>query len=645
MSPDSSATWFDTNQRYLTLSLARIRALLERRAGGDSAAVGLADEAELHTLAASMSIPPALRALCSLFGLSAFERDILLLCVGMELDSQFVGLVAPLNAPTFSLALSILPEAHWSALTPVAPLRRWRLVEIGAGNGLTQSPLRIDEPILHYLTGTGYTDERLSGYVETLPPAGEVVPSHQAAAEQLATAWSNGANSSALPIIQLCGMDGSARHQVAATASAMLGLGLSGMRANTIPASPVEVEALMRLWERQAILGNQVLLLNCEEGELTHAMHWIEAARFPLILSTRERIPVNGRQVLTYEIRKPTSTEQGRLWRQSLGPAATRLNGYIDQLTGHFDLDVNSIESISANILKANPDPAKDLGADLWQACRAQSHPRLGELAQHIQCMAVWNDLVLPATQLQTLREVSIHVRQRMKIYEVWGFAAKSARGLGISALFSGASGTGKTMAAEVLANELQLDLYRIDLSQVVSKYIGETEKNLRRVFDAAEQGGAILLFDEADALFGKRSEVKDSHDRYANVEISYLLQRMESYRGLAILTTNLKDAIDTAFLRRIRFVVQFPFPDSNQRAEIWRHIFPSQTPTDGLDVDRLARLSVAGGNIRNIALHAAFLAADSGEPVRMNHLLRAARAEYTKLEKPLSEAEIGGWA
>jgi SpoVK/Ycf46/Vps4 family AAA+-type ATPase len=246
---------------------------------------------------------------------------------------------------------------------------------------------------------------------------------------------------------------------------------------------------------------------------------------------------------------------------------------------------------------------------------------------------------------LQTLREVSIHVRQRMKIYEEWGFAAKSARGLGISALFSGASGTGKTMAAEVLANELQLDLYRIDLSQVVSKYIGETEKNLRRVFDAAEQGGAILLFDEADALFGKRSEVKDSHDRYANVEISYLLQRMESYRGLAILTTNLKDAIDTAFLRRIRFVVQFPFPDSNQRAEIWRHIFPSQTPTDGLDVDRLARLSVAGGNIRNIALHAAFLAADSGEPVRMNHLLRAARAEYTKLEKPLSEAEIGGWA
>ncbi len=178
----------------------------------------------------------------------------------------------------------------------------------------------------------------------------------------------------------------------------------------------------------------------------------------------------------------------------------------------------------------------------------------------------------------------------------------------------------------------------------MVSKYIGETEKNLRRVFDAAEEGGAILLFDEADALFGKRSEVKDSHDRYANVEVSYLLQRMETYRGLAILTTNVKEAIDTAFLRRIRFVVRFPFPDGGQRAEIWRRIFPGQTPTEGLDVERLARLGVTGGNIRNIALYAAFLAADAGEPVRMSHLLRAAQAEYAKLEKPMAESEIGGW-
>jgi SpoVK/Ycf46/Vps4 family AAA+-type ATPase len=242
------------------------------------------------------------------------------------------------------------------------------------------------------------------------------------------------------------------------------------------------------------------------------------------------------------------------------------------------------------------------------------------------------------------LREVAIHVRRRRTVYDDWGFAARGRRGLGISALFSGPSGTGKTMAAEVLARELRLDLYRIDLSAVVSKYIGETEKNLRKVFDAAEEGGAILLFDEADALFGKRSEVKDSHDRYANIEVSYLLQRMEAYRGLAILTTNLKDALDTAFLRRLRFLVQFPFPDAAQRADIWRRVFPRETPTEGLNADKLARLSVAGGNIRNIALAAAFLAADEGTPVRMPHLLRAARGELAKIERPFSESEVRGW-
>jgi SpoVK/Ycf46/Vps4 family AAA+-type ATPase len=199
-------------------------------------------------------------------------------------------------------------------------------------------------------------------------------------------------------------------------------------------------------------------------------------------------------------------------------------------------------------------------------------------------------------------------------------------------------------MAAEVIARELRLDLYRIDLSQVVSKYIGETEKNLRRVFDAADQGGAILLFDEADALFGKRSEVKDSHDRHANIEVSYLLQRMECYRGLAILTTNKQSDLDTAFLRRIRFMVQFPFPDAAGRAEIWRRIFPAATPRDGLDPVRLSCLNVAGGNIRNIALHAAFHAAEAGEPVKMQHILRAAETEFTKLERSWNPEDHRDW-
>jgi SpoVK/Ycf46/Vps4 family AAA+-type ATPase len=258
--------------------------------------------------------------------------------------------------------------------------------------------------------------------------------------------------------------------------------------------------------------------------------------------------------------------------------------------------------------------------------------------------MATWDDLVLPESVLALLREIAIHVRQRTRVYEHWGMASKGRRGLGISALFAGASGTGKTMAAEVLANELRLDLYRIDLSSLVSKYIGETEKNLRKVFDAADDGGTILLFDEADALFGKRSEVKDSHDRYANIEVSYLLQRMEAYRGLAILTTNMKEDLDSAFLRRIRFIVQFPFPDPVQRLEIWRSVFPMDTPTQGLDLSLLAQLNVAGGTIRNIALNAAFLAADANEPVQMKHLLRSARSEYIKLDQPLTQGEVRGW-
>jgi SpoVK/Ycf46/Vps4 family AAA+-type ATPase len=251
---------------------------------------------------------------------------------------------------------------------------------------------------------------------------------------------------------------------------------------------------------------------------------------------------------------------------------------------------------------------------------------------------------VLPEASITSLRTIAAQVRQRAKVYREWGFAENGDRGLGIAALFSGGSGTGKTLAAEVLANELQLDLFRVDLAALVSKFIGETEKNLAKVFDAAEVSGAILLFDEADALFGKRSEVRDSHDRYANLEVSYLLQRIETYRGLAILTTNLKQSIDTAFQRRIRFVVHFPFPDVEARSAIWQRIFPVRTPTLALDVSKLARLSLSGGHIRNLALNAAFLAADEGDVVSMRHLHSAAETEFAKLEKPLPRNEVGDW-
>jgi SpoVK/Ycf46/Vps4 family AAA+-type ATPase len=347
---------------------------------------------------------------------------------------------------------------------------------------------------------------------------------------------------------------------------------------------------------------------------------------------------------LRFTVNRPLAIEQKQLWTHALGEHAARLNGALDAIVTQFRVSTE-VMAHAAEALRAQPAAACDVERQVWHACRDSIRHRLDDLAQRVEPVATWDDLVLPDAQLATLRQVVAHVGHRLKVFEEWGFAGKSARGLGISVLFTGESGTGKTMAAEVLANALHLDLYRIDLASMVSKYIGETEKNLRRVFDAAEDSGTILLFDEADALFGKRSEIKDSHDRYANIEVSYLLQRMEAYRGLAILTTNLKGALDVAFQRRLRFIVRFPFPDQALRERIWRGSFPSLTPLDRIDHRKLAQLNVAGGHIRNIAVNAAFIAAEAGLPLGMNHLLQAARSEGVKRERPFSDAEMRGWA
>jgi hypothetical protein len=381
------------------------------------------------------------------------------------------------------------------------------------------------------------------------------------------------------------------------------------------------------------------MAVSADAEALRRLAAFVDGLRATVIVASSEPVSLGRRGSARIDVARPTPAEQRVLWERLLGESSAPLNGALDALIAHFDLPRHAIAAASREASGEAP-----LETALWRACRAQSRPRLDDLAQRIEPVAGWGDIVLPATQLEILGEIAAHVRGRARVYHEWGFARKSTRGLGVSALFEGASGTGKTMAAEVLALELDLDLYRIDLSQVVSKYIGETEKNLRRLFDAAETGAAILLFDEADALFGKRSEVKDSHDRYANIEVSYLLQRMEAYRGLAILTTNARDAIDQAFMRRIRFVVSFPFPDEAQRAEIWRRVFPAETPTEAIDHRALARLSLPGGSIRNIALAAAFVAADERSPVRMSHLARAAARECAKLERPLTEAEVQAW-
>jgi hypothetical protein len=405
------------------------------------------------------------------------------------------------------------------------------------------------------------------------------------------------------------------------------------------------------LWERETALTQSVLLVDCEGTEpgdgarFDAARRFLDTYRGPLFLACRQRLNIPQRPVFSVDVEKPGSAEQKDLWMSCLGERSAEAGDALDTLVAHFHLGAHLIRSVSDEASdEALAADGNGLPQDLWNICRAQSRPRLDELAQRITSNAGWTDLVLPDSQSQALREICAQARNRGTVHEEWGFRGKDQRGLGVSALFAGPSGTGKTLASEVLANDLRLDLYRVDLSQVVSKYIGETEKNLRHVFDAADEGGVVLLFDEADAIFGKRSEVKDSHDRYANIEVSYLLQRMECYNGLAILTTNQKSAVDPAFLRRLRFIVQFPFPDQEQRKEIWKRVFPSRTPVEPLQFDKLSKLNMAGGNIRNIALSAAFLAAEAGGPVGMTHLARAARAECAKLERPISESEIGLW-
>jgi SpoVK/Ycf46/Vps4 family AAA+-type ATPase len=313
------------------------------------------------------------------------------------------------------------------------------------------------------------------------------------------------------------------------------------------------------------------------------------------------------------------------------------------RLAEQFSFNQNEIERLAKTALAAGSQNESTSSYDLWQACRIAARAGMEQLATPIAAKAEWEQLVLPLEQKALLRQITDQVAQRNRVYDTWGFREKMNRGLGINALFAGESGTGKTMAAEVIANELQLDLFRIDLSAVVNKYIGETEKNLRKLFDAAEDSGAILFFDEADALFGKRSEVKDSHDRYANIEINYLLQRMESYRGLAILATNMKSALDKAFMRRLRFIVDFPFPAIEERKDIWRKVFPADTPVDKtLDYQRLASLNMTGGSIQNVALNAAFLAAQQNEGlVTMPLVLNAARTEFKKMERPAKESDF----
>jgi hypothetical protein len=647
------------HQATLVAAVAAVLARLDRLA--DTGPSGATDPSAPPSAASETTNAPdsgvaaqttsALAAVAACFGLTPFERDVLVLTAAAELDPSTATRCAkasgdPLRPyPTFSLALAALTDPHWSALTPAAPLRRWHLIELDDETSLTASRIRIDERILHFLTGVPYLDPRLRGLVLRVDPPEDIPAPHRAAADALAAQWALAPAARGRPLAGLTGADRQTRREITAWAANRAGLNAYVLRPADLPTDPAERDALARLTEREAILLPAVLLIEVQDAERDRCEAFCATLGVPVVLSAGTPAPFGMITTEVVEIPPLAPDDQLHLWRSALNGDAVGVGEGLRQLTTQFSLPAHAIRAATAAVRRqvaSAPGAEAHIPRLAWQAGLAEARVGLDELGRRVEPRATMDDLVLPAQQRAVLDEIVAHVRQRALVHEEWGFSAVLRRGLGVTALFAGGSGTGKTLAAEVVAGVLGLDLFVIDLSQVVSKYIGETEKNLRRVFDTAERGGAVLLFDEADALFGKRSEVKDSHDRYANIEVSYLLQRMEAYRGLAILTTNMKSALDPAFMRRIRFIVEFPFPDEAERAAIWRRIFPPDTPLDVVDWGRLAALRIAGGNIRNIALNAAFLAADAAEPVRMVHVLQAARAEYAKLEKPLTEIDRG---
>ena len=617
----------------------------------------IAEAAAKREAAANMDPAPALLLLAGRFGLSAFERDTLLLTASPEFDPALAFLFAQAQGsqsktyPTFSLALSALEDPRWDVMSAHRPLRSARLIEISQPGGmpLTSSALRADERIVNYLKGLNALDDRVAAFLQPLGATTEVslADSQLIVAKTLIERLRDAASQSFLPVVQLTGVDSGCRLALAQVVTRALNRSLYQMGIETLPSHIAEVETLARLWQRESLLLPTALYIEMENGngvstEASAALDRFLSRDMGLVFLGLRELPLRvNSSSLTVEVKKPTAQEQFAAWARLLSAAEPESDSGPTalMLAGQFNFSLSDMREAVSMSSASSADG--ELHSKIWSACRDFTRPRLDSLAERLEPKATWDDLVLPDEQMALMHQIAGQVRDRHQVYEQWGFSRKMNRGFGISALFAGESGTGKTMAAEVIANDLQLNLYRIDLSAVVSKYIGETEKNLRRVFDAAERGGAILFFDEADALFGKRSEVKDSHDRYANIEINYLLQRMEAFSGLAILATNMKSALDNAFMRRLRCIVNFPFPGVKERKQIWEKALPPQTPQRDLDFERLARLNISGGIIHSIALNAAFLAAQNGQTVTMPLLLSAARVEMRKFGNSFSDAEF----
>lgn len=617
--------------------------------------------------------------------LSELDVDVVLLCLAPELDLRYERLYAYLQddiakkRPTIDLALSLLCGSFEERLAgrrrflPSAPLVDHGLVHVGeesseaAPHSLGRS-LRLDPSIVGYLLDSRdsaalspelTTRVRVETGIEKLVATADVKGHLETLCQRIDSGRER-------PLVLLVGPDTTAKEAVAKAVCYELGVPLLAVDGRSWRAGDAaELRSRLAVAAREARLQGAAVYYqfsnersSTESGEAEALVQAVASTnrscglafldiRRPL--SPRARAGLHG--LVEIDLPLPGYDERVELWTRAIEDVAPMGEEEIAALAGSFRLSAGQIHAaVKTAVHRISWREAEAAAVrieDLQAACRLHSDHGLGQLAQKIEPHRTWDDVVLPAERLAHLREIRDAIQHRALVYKRWGFGRKLSLGKGINVLFSGPSGTGKTMVAEVIAHDLGVDLYKIDLSCVVSKYIGETEKNLARVFDEAQTSNALLLFDEADALFGKRSAVRDAHDRYANIETGYLLQKMEEYDGVVILATNLRNNLDDAFLRRMAFSVAFPIPDEASRLRIWQAIWPPETPrANDLDVEFLARqFKLTGGNIKNIGVSAAFLAASNGRRVAMSHLVRATRRELQKIGKACTKAEFGRYS
>lgn len=614
-----------------------------------------ADEAE------AAGHPLRLRSLATAFGLNPLDVELLLVAVAPDLDSRFERLYGYLHddvtrrRASIGLALELagLPPAGGAArqrLTPSGPLVASGLVTIDDTDRpfLTRS-LSVPDRVTAHLLGDDSDDHDL---LHVLTPARS-----DAAPDPSAVARALGAGAR---LVYLREKPGSSGRSLAAAALEALGrpavaLDLGRLGPNEDPV------AVARIAMRDARLRGGGLVAGPIEALAERGLGAVRAFADPaaapagadgwlaapvLLIGRRSWEPSWSHDVpVLVDVDPPTTADRAELWLRTLNGSSGGIDA--SEVTRHFRLTPEQVTRAAEAARLQAAAAGTSLGLDhLRSGARAQNAAGLENLAKRVVPKVGWEDLVLPDATLQGLQELANRARNRDRVIDEWGMRPGGGRGRGITGLFAGDSGTGKTMSAEVIAGVLGLDMYSINLATVVDKYVGETEKNLERIFSEADGINGVLLFDEADAIFGKRSEVRDAHDRYANIETAYLLQRMESFDGLAILSTNLRANLDEAFARRLDAVIDFALPDADFRERLWELCLGPDVPRgDDLDLRFAAeRFELSGGNIRSIAVTAAYFAAQTGSPVGMLDLMRATQREYRKLGRLCVESEFGPW-